>query len=59
MGESLLAVVPRMLACGDSLRTSLFSAAECLRLLSMNVWLFTFRVMQLDVSQEGNALRET
>ena len=44
---------------GFLLGTSPLSPVDCLRLLSMKIWLFTFRVMQLDISQEDNELCET
>ena len=47
------------LPVGISSGTSRLSPVGCLRSLSMRIWLFTFRVMQPDVSQEDNELRET
>ena len=59
LGESSLAVV-HLHAClrGFPLETSRLSPVDCLRSLSMRIWLFTFRVMQPDASQEDNKQRE-
>ena len=60
VGESSLAVV-HLHAClwGFPSGTSRLSPVDCLRSLSMRIWPFTLRVMQPDVSQEDNDLRET
>ena len=60
VGESSLAVVHSH-AClwGFPSGTSRLSPVDCLRSLSMRIWPFTLRVMQPDVSQEDNDLRET
>ena len=59
LGESSLAVV-HLHAClwGFPSGTSRLSPVDCLRSLSMRIWLFTFRVMQPEASQEDNEQRE-
>ena len=59
LGESSLAVVHLHACLWGFPRVRLgFCPTGCLRSLSMRIWLCTFRVMQLEASQEDNEQRE-